>query len=148
MHIKAAISSDITAMNGLLTELFSQEQEFTPNSEAQSRGLLMIINNPDAGVVLLARRGEEIVGMVNILFTISTALGARVALLEDMIIASAWRGEQIGTHLLTAAVSLARSRGCQRITLLTDGSNKLAQKFYAKQGFIASAMIAMRLSLE
>ncbi len=147
MRIEAAISSDIPALNELLAELFSQEQEFMPNSEAQSRGLLMIINNPDVGVVLLARRDEQIVGMANILFTVSTALGARVALLEDMIIASAWRGERIGPQLLTAAISLARSRDCKRITLLTDGSNKLAQQFYAKQGFIASNMIPMRLSL-
>jgi GNAT superfamily N-acetyltransferase len=148
MRIEAAISSDITALNELLAELFSQEQEFAPNSEAQPKGLLMIINNPDAGVVLLARRGEKIVGMVNILFTISTALGARVALLEDMIIASASRGEKIGTQLLTEAILLARSRGCKRITLLTDGANKSAQRFYAKQGFIVSSMIPMRISLE
>lgn len=148
MHIEAAVPSDIPALNELLAELFSQEQEFTPNSEAQSRGLLMIINNPDAGVVLVVRQNEKIVGMVNILFTISTALGARVALLEDMIITSASRGENIGTKLLTAAISLARRHGCKRITLLTDRSNHLAQQFYAKQGFIASNMIPMRLSLD
>lgn len=147
MRIEAAVPSDIPALNELLAELFSQEQEFTPNSEAQSRGLLMIINNPDAGVVLVIRQNEKIVGMVNILFTISTALGARVALLEDMIIASTSRGENIGKQLLTEAISLARGRTCKRITLLTDGSNNLAQQFYAKQGFIASNMIPMRLSL-
>lgn len=108
----------------------------------------MIINNPDTGAVLVARQNEKIVGMVNILFTISTALGARVALLEDMIIASASRGENIGTQLLMEAISLARTRACKRITLLTDGSNNLAQQFYAKQGFIASNMMPMRLSLD
>lgn len=148
MRIEAAISADIPALNELLADLFSQEQEFMPDSDAQSRGLLMIINNPAAGVILIARKNEKIVGMVNILFTISTALGSRVALLEDMIIELTSRGENIGTQLLTEAISLARSRGCKRITLLTDGSNRLAQQFYAKQGFIASNMIPMRLSLQ
>lgn len=148
MRIEAAVPSDIPALNELLAELFSQEQEFTPNSQAQSRGLLMIINNPDAGFVLLARQNEKIVGMVNILFTISTALGARVALLEDMIIASTSRGENIGTQLLTEAISLARSHDCKRMTLLTDDSNNLAQQFYAKQGFVVSDMLPMRLSLD
>jgi GNAT superfamily N-acetyltransferase len=89
----------------------------------------------------------QIVGMVNLLFTISTALGERVALLEDMVVSPEVRGTGIGAKLLSEAISLARERGCKRITLLTDRSNEAAQRFYAKQGFVLSSMVPMRLSV-
>lgn len=147
MHIEKATSGDIPTLSKLLSVLFLQEAEFIPNPEAQSRGLARIVNNPEVGAVLLAREGAEVLGMVSLLFTVSTALGERVALLEDMIVFSQSRGAGIGTQLLAQAISFARTQGCKRITLLTDRSNEAAQRFYGKQGFVVSSMIPMRLPL-
>lgn len=147
MHIEKATLGDIPALSKLLSLLFSQEAEFIPNREAQSRGLAQIVNNPEVGAVLLAREDAEVLGMVSLLFTVSTALGQRVALLEDMVVFSQGRGAGIGTQLLARAISFARAEGYKRITLLTDRSNEAAQRFYGKQGFVASSMLPMRLSL-
>ena len=147
MHIEKATSADIPALSELLSALFSQEEEFTPNPEAQSKGLAQIINHPEAGAVLLARQGGQVVGMANLLFTVSTALGERVALLEDMVVSSSARRAGVGTRLLAEAISFSRSQGCKRITLLTDRANEAAQRFYGRQGFVASNMVPMRLSL-
>lgn len=147
MLVEKATTADISALSGLLSVLFSQEAEFTPNAEAQQRGLAHIIGNPEVGVVLVARQGDHILGMVNLLFTVSTALGEKVALLEDMVVSPAGRGIGVGTKLLSEAVSFSRAQGCKRITLLTDQSNEFAQRFYSKQGFVVSHMIPMRLSL-
>lgn len=147
MIMEKATAADIPALSDLLSVLFSQEAEFTPNAETQQRGLAQIIGNPEIGSVLVARQDGQIVGMVNLLFTISTALGERVALLEDMVVSPACRGAGVGTKLLSEAISFARVQGCTRITLLTDRSNEFAQGFYAKQGFLVSNMVPMRLSL-
>lgn len=147
MLIEKATSVDIPALSDLLSVLFSQEAEFTPNAEAQQKGLAQIIDNPEIGVVLVARQGDQMVGMVNLLFTISTALGERVALLEDMVVSPVSRGTGVGTKLLSEAISFARVQGCKRITLLTDRSNESAQRFYAKQGFVVSGMVPLRLFL-
>lgn len=147
MLIEPATPADILALSDLLSVLFSQEMEFTPNAEAQQRGLAKIIGNPEIGLVLVARQGGQVVGMVSLLFTISTALGERIAFLEDMVVSPAVRGAGVGAKLLSEAISSARSQGCKRITLLTDRSNEIAQAFYAKQGFAMSAMTPMRLSL-
>lgn len=147
MLIEKATSVDIPALSELLSVLFSQEAEFAPNTEAQCKGLARIINNAEIGAVLVARQGGQVVGMVNMLFTVSTALGERVALLEDMVVSPAGRGTGIGTKLLAEAISFARTQGCKRITLLTDQENESAQKFYGKQGFVVSDMVPMRLSL-
>ena len=148
MHIEKATPADITAISELLSVLFAQEAEFKPNPEAQAKGLAQIINNSAIGAVLVARNAGQIVGMVNLLFTVSTALGERVALLEDMVVSSQHRGAGVGSQLLTHAIAFARAQGCKRITLLTDRVNESAQRFYAKQGFVVSTMVPMRLFLE
>lgn len=147
MLVEIATAADIPALDGLLSVLFSQEAEFTPNSEVQQRGLARIIGDLEVGAVLVAREGDQIVGMVNLLFTISTALGERVALLEDMVVFPAGRGMGAGTKLLSEAIAYSRVQGCKRITLLTDRNNESAQRFYAKQGFVASSMVPMRMLL-
>ena len=146
-QIDMATAADIPALCGLLMLLFAQEAEFTPDPVAQARGLALIVGNPQAGVILVAKVNGETVAMVNVLFTISTALGEPVALLEDMVVAPPWRSAGIGSQLLARAIALARDKGCRRITLLTDRTNESAQRFYARQGFAASSMTAMRLAL-
>lgn len=147
MRIDKATPADIPALCELLSALFAQEEEFAPNPEAQARGLARIIDDPGLGVILVARSEDRVVGMVNLLFTVSTALGARVAWLEDMVLASPVRNSGLGSALLAQAISLARVQGCKRITLLTDRSNAAAQRFYRKQGFVVSDMVPMRLLL-
>jgi GNAT superfamily N-acetyltransferase len=109
------------------------------------RGLEAIISNKAVGHILTARIDNRVVGMVNLLYTISTALGERVALLEDLVISPQEQGQGIGSQLLAQTIAFADSQGCKRITLLTDGDNHIAQKFYRNHGFIQSSMIPMRL---
>jgi len=85
--------------------------------------------------------------LLGVLFLPSTALGGRVALLEDMVVRPDARGGGAGSRLLAAAAEFARSAGCLRITLLTDAHNTAAQRFYGRHGFARSAMIPMRLLL-
>jgi len=147
LKISQATESDIPELCELLSVLFSQEAEFVPNYAAQSRGLSSIISNPDIGLILLARKDGRAYGIVNLLFTISTALGERVALLEDFVVIPSARGTGIGSQLLEKAIQVARLNGCKRITLLTDRTNESAQRLYQKHGFSTSAMIPLRLSL-
>jgi GNAT superfamily N-acetyltransferase len=144
-RIDEATPADIPALCELLKLLFAQEAEFRPDGEKQAQGLGRIIAAPEAGRILVLREQGGIVGMVNLLFTISTALGGRVALLEDMVLRPEHRGKGLGTTLLQAALAFARQSGCLRVTLLTDGDNEAARRFYQRQGFNVSGMTAMRL---
>ena len=147
MEITPANTADIPALCRLLEVLFAQEAEFRPDPAAQQRGLETIINNPEVGQILVAHHLDRVVGMVNLLYTVSTALGGRVALLEDMVVAPEMRGSGIGAQLLTHAVEVAKANGCLRITLLTDAVNDAAQRFYQRQGFVVSPMMPLRLML-
>jgi GNAT superfamily N-acetyltransferase len=145
--IDQATSEDIPQLADLLTVLFMQEADFQPNREKQERGLRMILTSPHVGAIFVARDGSEIVGMVSLLFTISTAEGGPVCLLEDMIVLPDRRNTGLGSRLLEHAISFARTQGFTRITLLTDRVNEAAIQFYRRHGFALSEMTALRLSL-
>jgi len=148
MKLTKAIHSDIPVLIELLKALFEQEAEFEPSSKAQSSALSKILSDPKIGIVLVAKDNEKILGMVNLLFTESTALGSTVAIIEDVIVLSAFRGKGIGSQLIDYAISEAKNVGCKRITLLTDIDNTQAQSFYQKKGFMKSKMTPYRLLLD
>ena len=148
MKLTKAIHSDIPELISLLKTLFEQEAEFEPNSETQRKALSKIILDPKIGIVLVARDDEKILGMINLLFTESTALGAKVAILEDMVVLATSRGQGIGSKLIDYAISEAKKEGSKRITLLTDLENIKAQSFYQKKGFVKSKMAPYRLLLD
>lgn len=143
-RISIADEQDIPALCELLGILFAQEAEFETDPIMQRRGLQTIIANPNLGLILAAHLEGQPVGMVNLLFSVSTALGGQVAWLEDMVVHPEWRRYGVGSKLLQAAMAHCRNGGYKRITLLTDGDNLNAQRFYQKHGFIGSAMQPMR----
>lgn len=146
--VEPATRNDIPRLTELLTLLFAQEREFSPDSAKQTEGLERIISGPDLGHILVLRKEGDIVAMVNLLYTVSTALGGLVAVLEDMIVHPDQRGTGAGSLLLQAAIEFAKGEGCRRITLLTDHDNSGAIRFYRRHGFRQSSMVPMRLVLE
>ncbi len=140
--------TDIPALCELLTELFSQETEFTPDSDRQAKALGQIIGDRKVGEVFVAEYDNKVIGMVSLLYTISTALGSKVAMLEDMIITKASHRGGAGSGLIRYALDHAKKDGCARVTLLTDADNTIAQNFYVKQGFDRSTMVPYRKIME
>lgn len=135
---------DIDKLCELLNTLFSFEEEFTPNKEIQKKGLLQILENPQFGTIFIIKVDNQIVGMINILYTFSTALGSKVAILEDLIIDKNHRGKGFGKKLVNFAIEDSKAKGCKRVTLLTDHTNDIAKEFYTKMGFESSSMVVMR----
>jgi GNAT superfamily N-acetyltransferase len=145
--MREAVYADIPRLCALLAELFTQEADFTPDAERQRRGLHLILGDPQVGRIYCATQSDAVIGMVTILFTVSTAEGNRAAWLEDMVVHPDWRGQGIGRRLLNHALTEAGVAGCARITLLTDGDNSQAMRFYRSAGFERSAMVPFRLKL-
>jgi GNAT superfamily N-acetyltransferase len=143
-NVRLARRDDVAQLCRLLGQLFAQEAEFSPAPELQAKGLLLILNGQDVGCILLAESDGQIIGMINLLYTVSTALGGRVALLEDMVVDGDFRGLGVGERLLHAGLDQARADGCLRVTLLTDQDNGRAHSFYERHGFSRSSMIPFR----
>jgi GNAT superfamily N-acetyltransferase len=145
--IEPATEADLDELSDLLGELFSEESDFRPNKEKQLRGLRLIFEQPNRGRVFVLRRNKAIVGMINLLFTISTAEGGFVILLEDLVVHKQFREQGYGSKLLEHAINFARQKNFLRITLLTDRPELRSQAFFRRHGFQDSAMLPMRLLL-
>ncbi len=146
-HLEQATLEDLPQLTDLLFDLFTQEADFAPNRAKQMRGLRLILEQPSRGRVFVLRQNGTILGMINLLFTISTAEGGFVIMLEDVIVHREHRGRGIGDKLLMHSIEYAKKKDFLRITLLTDRLNDQGQRFFKAHGFIESKMIPLRLIL-
>src|SRR2546430_3165799 len=143
--VEPATEADLDELSKLLGELFAQESDFRPDKHKKVRGLRLIFEQPSRGRVFVLRRDGAIVGMINLLFTISTAEGGFVMLLEDLVVHKQYQGHGYGAKLLNYAIDFAKKKNFLRITLLTDRPENVAQEFFRHHGFVESSMIPMRL---
>ncbi len=145
LRVEPATLDDLPELTELLFELFSQEGDFIPNREKEMRGLRLLLEQPSRGRVFVLRSPNKIVGMINLLITISTAEGGFVLVLEDLIVHNEYRRQGFGTQLLNYAIEFAKKKKFLRITLLTNKPNERLKRFFAKNGFVESSMIPMRM---
>lgn len=148
VRIEPATIEDLPELTDLAMQLFELEQDFTPNRENQENGIRLILEQPNRGRIFVLRTSHEIVGMVILMFSISTAMGGFVLLLEDFFIHPDFRGQGYGSRLLDYVLEFAKKKDFLRITLLTDKISDHSQNFFKGHGFAYSAMIPMRLVMK
>ena len=147
-RIETATIEDLDEITELVMELLEIQGDFTPVRSKQENGIRLILESPSRGRIFILRNDHCIIGMVNLLFTISTAVGGMVILLEDFIIHPNHRGQGYGSLLLDYVRKFAKDKKFMRITLLTDKLSEDSQKFFKEQGFQHSSMIPMRMLVE
>jgi len=143
-RVEPATIEDLPELTDLVMSLFEIEEDFVPDREKQRHGLKLILEQPSRGRIFVVRSEHKLIGMVNLLFTISTAEGGFVILMEDVIILPEHRGQGYGGLLLGHVIDFARQKDFKRITLLTDKINEESQHFFQRHGFFHSHMIPMR----
>lgn len=149
MLINNATLNDIPALVKLLAALFGIEQDFCADTDKQLKGLRMLIEAPNLGVIKLARaENGEVVGMVSAQLVISTAEGAPSAWVEDMVVDQGYRAQGVGRLLLGHALDWAKEKGATRAQLLVDLDNAPAVGYYDHLGWSASRMGMRRIMLK
>lgn len=141
--IRHANPRDIAAMCRLLEQLFVIEQDFVPNPGKQQRGLTLLLDSTRARI-FVAEQEDRVVGMLTVQLLISTAEGGTVGLVEDVVVDEACRAQGIGKALLQHLEMWARQTGLTRLQLLADCNNHSAIAFYEKQGWLTTALMALR----
>lgn len=144
-RLEPATLEDLTQLTDLVVSLLSEEEDFHADRAKQQRGIKLILEQPKCGRIFVMRNDHAVIAMVNLLFTISTAEGGPVVLMEDVIVHPMHRGQGYGSRLLKHAIEFAREKKFKRITLLTDKISAESQRFFQKHGFSFSHMIPMRL---
>jgi len=142
--VRKATLDDLKSLNKLLKALFEQESEFKVDKKLQTKGLKKIIKSKNLGDIFVYEKNGKVIAMVNVLYSYSTALGKKVATLEDMVVLKKYRQKRYGTKLLRSVLKKLQKSNVARVTLLTDFDNDKAHEFYKKQGFKKSSMVVFR----
>lgn len=144
MKIRKAKLNDIKDLCKLLSYLFEQEVEHKVDINKQKKGLKLIILNKNVGQIFVVTHKNKIVGMINLLYSISTSLGGNVGIIEDVVVLPKYRGQSMGSQLILHVKSYAKKKKLKRLTLFTDFDNNKAHKFYENAGFQRSSMIQFK----
>jgi len=143
IQIRRAREEDLTGLVFLLEVLFSIEKDFNFNADKQKRGLRLLLQRPEA-IILVAERQGRIIGMCTAQLLISTAEGGISALVEDVVILPAWQAQGTGRRLMEAIGEWSELQGATRIQLLADRNNARALGFYHHLGYRSTDMICLR----
>jgi|SRR6185295_1603408 len=149
VRIERAVNTDVPSLIELLAALFAIESDFSPDRVKQSRGLELLLAQPDDRAVLLVARSSDdaVLGMASAQLVMSTAEGASSAWIEDVVVQPAVRGQGIARLLLQDLLAWAQRHGATRAQLLVDNANRSALDFYRNLGWQPTQLSVWRRSL-
>jgi ribosomal protein S18 acetylase RimI-like enzyme len=133
IEITAATPDDTPTILALIRELaeFERLLHQVTATEEQLRDALFVRR---AAEVVLARKGEEVVGFALFFHNFSTFLGRPGIYLEDLYVRPQYRGSGCGAALLRHLARLAVERDCGRFEWSVLNWNQRAIEFYKSLG--------------
>lgn len=153
MEICAATKGDLEGGHLLYRELFCRMALLEPayfQPVEQNQEFLEKILEHDLSALLVAKEGEEVLGLV-LLTEMHTApydclVPHTYGYLMDLVVESSQRSQGIGTQLIRAARRWSEKRGHAYLELGVLNSNLRAAELYEQEGF-SPVMTTMRLPL-
>jgi GNAT superfamily N-acetyltransferase len=133
--IRPARDDDLARIVELFEHGSLTEEKEDPTDLAPYRAAMADIAQGGGGV-LVARLGEEVVGVCQlIVFRHLQAKGGLCAEIESVHVHPDRRGSRIGRALMQAAITRARELGCYRVQLTSNKARPEAHRFYRALGF-------------
>ena len=132
VQLRIAGPGDGPAVTGLISSFRDYLENDAPSGDAIAASVEVLLGDASTEFLLA---GEPEVGFAQIRFRHSVWTGSEDAWLEDVFVLDRARGQGIGRLLVKAAISRARKRGCGRIQLETNASNRAAVELYESVGF-------------
>ena len=106
-----------------------------PSEDSLEKLIRHLIKNPYEGIQFVAeKQSHQIVGFSTLYFTFNTLEVKRMALLYDLYVTSAVRGQQIGEKLLNTCIHYIRENDYSHMIWETAHDNLAAQHLYDKVG--------------
>jgi GNAT superfamily N-acetyltransferase len=108
-----------------------------------------LIDDPDAGVLLVAEDEGVIVDVLGVSWQLAIRVPGRYGLIQELWVHSSWRGRAIGGELILALVELAPEHGVTRLEvgLPSERFRHLGatEAFYVSNGFTTIGLRMRRL---
>jgi ribosomal protein S18 acetylase RimI-like enzyme len=135
--VTAAAIADADDLTDLMEELdtFYGAPPTDPREQRISHIRELLIAGHPSPTVLLARDGDEVLGMASYSFLWPAAGVTRSLFLKELYVREHVRRRGIGRLLMDHLRRIAAENGCSRVEWTTDTTNQAAQDFYQAQGF-------------
>ena len=118
-----------------LLEAQFEEHAIALSPERLDGAVASLIETPERGALLIARDGDDPVGLAALAYTWTLEHGGLVAWLEELYVVPTRRGQGAGTALLMRAMELAHSVGCTAVELEVDAGHRRAENLYRRAHF-------------
>ncbi|MEM2897613.1 MAG: GNAT family N-acetyltransferase [Candidatus Bathyarchaeia archaeon] len=135
VFIRKAGKPDLPAIEKLLMKLIESmdsKKGIDTNAVIENcRNLLSDLNTH----ILVAEADGTIIGFIN--FTIRKTLlhSAPSGLIDELVVATDYRGKGVGKKLIHAAIEQCKQLGCCEVEVSTELANANAREFYRSCGF-------------
>jgi GNAT superfamily N-acetyltransferase len=147
--IRSATRDDLPRLVELLAQLSldsPREDLRSPRPAAYDAALEEVLAD-GRQTLLVAEVDGAIVGMACYIEVPNLShVGRPYALVEDVVVAAAMRGQGYGEALMQRAIELARAGGCYKLVLTSSKVRTDAHRFYQRLGFKATH-VGFRLEL-
>jgi GNAT superfamily N-acetyltransferase len=108
--------------------------------------LSWVISHPEMEVFMAVDPLDRAIGMLSLSHRPQLRLRGRVATIDELIVAEAWRNKGVGKKLVQAAVARVKDLSVKRLELSTHlGRESFHRAFYEKNGFAQVDSALMRL---
>jgi GNAT superfamily N-acetyltransferase len=132
IRVERYCEADQAALAALLAELDPEHAERLPEHLTRLLALLAI----DAAAILVVRDATDPADQLIAALTLERTYWNATSYVADLIVHDGWRNQGIGAALIEEARAVSRGWGCRRIYLTTGSTNRGAQLFYLRQGFV------------
>ncbi len=110
----------------------------TPYTREQKVRLVEGLKKHPSKLVLLARAGDEYIGLTNCFINFATFTVRPFINIHDVIVSEAWRNNRVGRRLLAKVIEKAVELDCSKVTLEVRADNHNARYLYGDLGFADS----------
>lgn len=138
-RVRPARRGDAESIKGLLGEL-----GYTRGGDSAT--VNWIISHPEMEIFVAADSFDKAIGVVSLSHRPQLRLQGRVATIDELVVAAAWRRRGVGRALLKRAVERAKVLSVKRVELVTHRPRAEAPRaFYQACGFTEADALVLRL---
>ena len=142
--MRRARPGDALGLRRLLRELGYEPRD----PRATDETIAQVVRHPEAAV-FVAVEGIDVLGYIALSHRPQMRLGGRLASIDELVVSEGHRGTGVGTRLLDAAITHARSLHCVRLEVEQRRSrDSYGRRFYQERGLAEVDSAVMRIELK
>jgi GNAT superfamily N-acetyltransferase len=138
-RVRAAGEQDVVPVSSAVADLLVELGGTPPAPAAMQAATRALLEDREAGAVLVAEQDGALVGMIAASFQTAVHIPGRYGLIQDLWVHPAWRSREIGAGLVRALCALAGERDIARIEVGLPRESFVGvdatEAFYRRNGF-------------